>query len=52
MRGLRIATRCADVEQFVASFYRFCTDKTFFVSTTALRPVGLETAFSLDLVDN
>ncbi len=48
-RGLRIATRCATVEQFVAAFYRTCDEKTFFVSTLATRPVGLETSFSVDL---
>jgi hypothetical protein len=50
-RGLRIATRCADIDQFVATFNRFCGDRSVFVSTLAVRPVGMEAAFSLDLVD-
>ena len=52
MRGLRIATRCADVEQFVATFHRMCGQRSIFVPTTATRPIGMETAFSLDLRDN
>ena len=48
-KGLRIATRCTSVDQFVAAFARFCDEQTFFVSTLAARPVGLETAFSVDL---
>lgn len=48
-KGLRIATRCTSVDQFVAAFSRFCDEQTFFVSTLASRPIGLETAFSVDL---
>jgi hypothetical protein len=50
-KGLRIATRCANVAEFVATFYRQCGDRSFFIATASLRPVGFETAFSLDLVD-
>ncbi len=46
-----MATRCTNVEQFVATFHRFCDDSTFFVATLATRPVGLETAFSIQLED-
>ncbi|MDB4959157.1 MAG: hypothetical protein JWO36_6726 [Myxococcales bacterium] len=49
-KGLRIATRCTSVEQFVAAFKRFCDEQSFFISTLATRPVGLETPFSVDLV--
>ena len=49
-RGLRVATRCASVDQFVATFYRQCDASSIFVSTLASRPVGLETPFEVDLV--
>ena len=48
-KGLRIATRCATIEQFIAAFHRTCDASSFFVPTLAMRPVGLETAFSVDL---
>jgi hypothetical protein len=52
MRALCVVTRCTSVEQFVATFHRFCDDdKTFFVATMTSRPVGLETAFSIELAD-
>lgn len=50
-KALVVATKCTSVEQFVATFHRFCDDSTFFVSTLAERPVGLETAFSIQLED-
>ncbi|MFT3698349.1 MAG: PEGA domain-containing protein [Kofleriaceae bacterium] len=51
-KGLRIATRCTNMDQFVAAFHRFCDAKTVFISTLNPRSVGLETAFSIDLADN
>jgi hypothetical protein len=48
-KALRIATRCATVEQFVTTFHRFCDETSFFISTLGTRPVGLETAFSIQL---
>ncbi|MBA3452748.1 MAG: hypothetical protein H0T42_06645, partial [Deltaproteobacteria bacterium] len=50
-KALVVATKCTSVDQFVATFHRFCDDSTFFVSTLAERPVGLETAFSIQLED-
>lgn len=51
-KALCVATRCTSVEQFVATFHRFCgDDQTFFVATMTSRPVGLETAFSIQLAD-
>ena len=50
-KALVVATRCSSVEQFVSTFFRFCDDSTFFVATLASRPVGLETAFSIQLED-
>jgi len=50
-KALVVATKCTSVEQFVATFHRFCDDSTFFVSTLAERPIGLETAFSIQLED-
>ena len=51
-KGLRIATRCTTIEQFVAAFHRFCDAQTFFISTLSTRPVGLETPFSIELANN
>lgn len=48
-KGLRIATRCSTVLQFVEAFHRTCDEETIFVPTLAMRPVGLQTAFSVDL---
>ena len=50
-KALVVATRCTSVEQFVATFHKFCDDSTFFVSTLSERPIGLETAFSIQLDD-
>jgi len=51
-RALCVATRCTSVDQFVAMFHRFCgDDQTFFVATPTSRPIGLETAFSIQLAD-
>jgi PEGA domain len=51
-RALCVATRCTSVDQFVATFHRFCgDDESFFVATMTSRPVGLETAFSIQLAD-
>src|SRR5678815_408502 len=51
-RALCVATRCTTVEQFVATFHRFCgDDETFFVATMTSRPIGLETPFSIQLAD-
>lgn len=51
-RALCVATRCTSVEQFVATFHRFCgDDETFFVATMTSRPIGLETPFSIQLAD-
>ena len=51
-KGLRIATRCTTMDQFVAAFHRFCDAQTVFISTLNPRTVGLETAFSIDLADH
>src|SRR5690349_13765251 len=48
-KALRIATRCVTVEQFIATFHRFCDETSFFISTLGTRPIGLETAFSIQL---
>src|SRR5215813_12098234 len=51
-RALCVATRCTSVDQFIATFHRFCgDDETFFVATLTSRPIGLETAFSIQLAD-
>ena len=33
------------------AFHRYCEESSFFVSTLTMRPVGLESAFSVDLTD-
>src|SRR5262245_3051319 len=50
-KALCVATRCTSIEQLVATFHRFCDESSFFVATLATRPVGLETAFSIQLED-
>src|SRR5512138_1333605 len=51
-RALCVATRCTTVDQFVATFHRFCgDDQSFFVATMTSRPIGLETPFSIQLAD-
>lgn len=50
-KGMCIATRCTSVEQFVQMFHRFVDEESFFVSTLNTRPPGLETSFSVQLVD-
>jgi PEGA domain len=51
-RALCVATRCTTVDQFVATFHRFCSDdESFFVATLTSRPIGLETPFSIQLAD-
>jgi hypothetical protein len=48
---LRVLTRCATIEQFVDTFRRLSTDTAVFVPTRNQREVGVETAFSMRLVD-
>jgi hypothetical protein len=50
-KALCVSTRCTSVDQFVATFYRFCEDDTFFIATLSQRPVGLDTPFSIQLAD-
>lgn len=50
-KGMCIATRCTSVEQFIQMFHRFVDQDSFFVSTLNTRPPGLETSFSVQLVD-
>ncbi len=50
-KALCVSTRCTSVDQFVATFYRFCENDTFFIATLSQRPVGLDTAFSIQLAD-
>ena len=51
-KALCVATRCADVDQFIATYHKFCDESSFFVATLNTRPIGLETAFSIQLADN
>jgi hypothetical protein len=50
-KGMCIATRCTSVEQFIQMFHRFVDEESFFVSTLNTRAPGLETSFSVQLVD-
>ncbi|MEJ7601770.1 MAG: PEGA domain-containing protein [Kofleriaceae bacterium] len=49
--AIRIVTRCTDLEQFTAMFSRFCNPTSCFIPSLNMRPVGVETAFSIRLVD-
>jgi hypothetical protein len=49
-KGLRVATQCRDVDQFVRTFHRFCEDSNVFISH-ARRSVGEVVAFSFELAD-
>ncbi|HSK02261.1 MAG TPA: hypothetical protein VK932_13510, partial [Kofleriaceae bacterium] len=51
-KALCVATRCANVDEFIESFYKFCDQTSFFIATLSTRPVGLETAFSIQLADS
>jgi hypothetical protein len=52
VKGLKIVTRCATVDEVVAAFWKFCTPTTCFIPTKDRRRVGIETLFSLRLADN
>jgi len=49
--AIRIVTRCTDIEQFTTMFRRFCNPTSCFIPSLTTRPVGMETAFSIRLVD-
>jgi hypothetical protein len=51
LKGLRIATRCRSLDEFVAAFHRNVDEESFFIATHDVRPVGLETAFAIELSD-
>ncbi|HUJ59784.1 MAG TPA: hypothetical protein VLX92_14875 [Kofleriaceae bacterium] len=44
-------TRCATAAEFVARFRAYCDGDSVFVTTTATRPVGLESPFAILLAD-
>jgi len=48
---ISVATGCATVDDFVASFNRFCEKASFFVATNAKREVGTEVVFQVLLTD-
>ncbi len=50
-KALCVATRCNTAAQFIETFHRFCDEQSFFVATMNMRPVGLETPFSIQLAD-
>ncbi|MDX2087416.1 MAG: PEGA domain-containing protein [Kofleriaceae bacterium] len=50
-KALAVATKCTTKEQFIESFYKFCDEQSFFVATLNQRPIGLETPFSINLID-
>src|SRR4051812_1958428 len=51
VKALCVATRCTTLEQFISTFCRYCDQDSFFVATLAMRPAGLETPFSIQLVN-
>jgi len=50
-RALCITTRCKSLDELIARFHRFVDEDSFFIATKDVRPVGLETAFSIQLAD-
>ena len=48
---LRIATKFRDVDEFVAMFHRNVDDSSFFIPTRDMRPIGLQTVFTIELAD-
>jgi hypothetical protein len=50
-KGMRVATPCTSVEKFIEVFHRCCEPESFFIATKSARPIGLESAFSIDLAD-
>jgi len=51
VKGLKIVTRCATVDELVTRLSKFCTPTTCFIPTRDRRRVGIETLFSLRLAD-
>lgn len=49
-KGLRIATRCATVEQFVETYHQICEDSAIFIPNTQ-RPTKTVMQFRFDLQD-
>ena len=49
--AIRIVTRCTDLAQFTAMFSRFCNPTSCFIPSLNMRPIGVETAFSIRLID-
>ena len=52
IKAMRIATRCTTLEEFVVGFTPYCDGATCFIPTLGMRPVGLETAFAIQLADS
>ena len=50
-KGIRIATPCTSVDKFIEAFHSCCEPSSFFIATRSTRPIGLESAFSIDLAD-
>ncbi|MEJ7734520.1 MAG: hypothetical protein WKG00_35645 [Polyangiaceae bacterium] len=50
-RRLRVVTRCADIDEFMAAFAPFTDETSLFVVTTAPRPVGPRQPFVIQLRD-
>jgi hypothetical protein len=48
VKGLRIATHCSTIEQFIEKLYRFCEDSTVFIPNVS-RSLGAVTPFSFEL---
>jgi hypothetical protein len=49
-KGMCFATRCHTIDEFVATFHRYCEDSTIFIPD-ARREVGTSLAFSFELAD-
>lgn len=49
--AMKIVTRCTSVEQFIATYHRFCAPSSCFIPSLDSREIGREAAFSLRLAD-
>src|SRR5579862_5329099 len=51
VKGLRIATRCESMDEFISAFHKNVDEESFFIATRDSRPIGLESPFAIELAD-
>jgi len=50
-RGIRVRTAHTSEAEFIAAFIELCDEGTIFAPTEKMKPIGVDCAFSLELVD-